>query len=144
MPEESEKETAVSQETAEKTPETSEEETLEEPTGGGIGALFSPEGVVLMTIAVILDLVGIILILFALDDFFITDIIGIIFISAWMLIRSSTVAVPKKMQKKAQTGLAKLFRGPWKKFLTPIIGEVIPYAGALPCWTLAVYYEITS
>ncbi len=112
--------------------------------GGGISALFGPEGVVMMAIAIILDLVGIILICFGLDDFFITDIIGIIFISTWMFLRSSTVAVPKKMQERTQKGVAKLFRGKWKKFLTPIIGELIPYVGALPCWTLAVYYEITS
>lgn len=144
MPEESEKEITDSQETAEETPETPEEETLEEPTGGGIGALFGPEGVVMMSIAVILDLVGIIILCFGLDDFGVTDAIGIIFISPWMFLRSSTLAVPGKMQQRTQKGLAKLFRGKWKKFLTPIIGEIIPYVGALPCWTLAVYYEITS
>lgn len=142
MPEESEEEIADSQETTDE--ETPEEETPEEPTGGGMGALFSPEGVVMMTVAVILDLVGIILLLFALDDFFITDIVGILFITPWMFLRSSTVATPEKMQKKTQKGISKLFRGKWKKFLTPIIGEVIPYVGAFPCWTLAVYYEITS
>ena len=138
---------AVSPQTTEEGLENEEQEGPDalQTAGGGIGALFSPEGVIMMPIAVILDLVGIILIIFALDDFFITDIIGIIFISAWMFIRSSTAAVPERMQKRTQTGVAKLFRGSkWKKFLTPIIGEVIPYVGALPCWTLAVYYEITS
>ena len=145
MPEEiEEKPEATSQEEPE-SPEENEEESSEEIGGlTGTGNLFSPEGVIMMTVAVILDLVGIILLLFALDDFFITDIIGIIFISGWMYLRSSTMAVPEKMQERTQKGLAKLFRGKWKKFLTPIIGEVIPYVGALPCWTLAVYYEITS
>lgn len=122
-----------------------EESDALQATGSGIAALFGPEGMIMMPIAIILDLVGIILIIFGLDDFFITDIIGIIFISTWMFIRSGAVAVPERMQKRTQGRVANLFRGSkWRKFLTPVIGELIPYVGAFPCWTLAVYYEITS
>src|SRR4030042_2150928 len=49
---------------------------------------FSPEGLIILPLAVVLDLVGIILVCFALDDFFITDIIGFATIGAWSFFRS--------------------------------------------------------
>jgi hypothetical protein len=109
-------------------------------------ALISPEGVAMMFVAGILDIIGVICLI--LDIFFgigeipswISDGIGIIFISGWMFLRSGRVEAPER----AQRGLRKLFRGKWKRFLTPIIGEVTPFVGALPFWTLSVYFELTS
>jgi len=111
---------------------------------GNIGGLFSPEGVIMLPLAALFDLIGVIIIVFGLDDFGITDILGILIFCPWMLLRSQTIVVPERLKKRAETGLKKLFRGPWKRFLTPIIGEVIPYVGVLPMWTLAIYYELTS
>jgi hypothetical protein len=103
-------------------------------------------GVIILFIAILLDLFGITCLI--LDIFFgvgeipswISDGIGIIFISGWMFLKSGRIEAPEK----AQRGLRKLFRGKWKKFLTPIIGEVCPFVGALPFWSLTVYYELTS
>jgi len=131
----------------EDTEEPKEEPEAEEVKGretGNIGNLFSPEGVIMLPLAVLLDLIGVILICLGLDDFFITDIVGILLIGGWMFLRSQTIVVPERAKQKVEKGLKKLFRGKWSKFLTPIIGELIPYVGALPCWTLAVYYELTS
>jgi len=134
-------ETPPEKEPAEEEPETEETGGIEI---GKIGNLFSPEAVIMLPLAILLDLIGVILICFGLDDFGITDIFGILLFGSWMYFRSQTIAVPEKLKKRAETGLRKLFRGPWKRFLTPIIGEVIPYVGVLPMWTLAVYYELTS
>ena len=135
----------MAEEVAENTQE--EEPGAEEVAGieiGNIGNLFSPEAVIMLPLAILFDLIGIILVLFGLDDFGITDIFGIILLGGWMYSRSQAVTLPPGAKAKAEKGLAKLFRGPWKRFLTPIIGEVIPYIGVLPFWTFAVYYELTS
>lgn len=113
---------------------------------GNTGNLFSPEAVIMLPLAIFLDLIGLILICFGLDDFFITDIFGILVIGGWMLARSQTITVSGKAKQRVEKGLKKLLRGKGGKgrLLRPIIGELIPYVGALPCWTLAVYYELTS
>ncbi len=108
-------------------------------------ALTRPE-VIFLVIAILLDLFGIVC--FLLDIFFgigeipswISDGVGIVFIDGWMLLRSGRIETPERAQK----GLRKLFRGKWKKFLTPIIGEVTPFVGVLPFWSLSVYFELTS
>ena len=107
--------------------------------------LTRPE-VIFLFIAILLDLFGVVCLV--LDIFFgvgeilswISDGVGIVFIGGWMFLRSGRVEMPERAQK----GLRKLFRGKWKKFLTPIIGEVCPFVGALPFWSLAVYFELTS
>jgi len=115
-------------------------------TSGRILNLMTPEGVIMMGLAITLDLVGLIINLCALDDLGMLDIVGIVIICGWMLFRSrgKQVTASAKAQQQAQKWITKLFQGKWSKFLTPIIGEVIPYVGALPCWTLAVFFEITE
>jgi len=126
------------------------EEAPEDEATRKFSALVSPEGVAMISIAGILDLVGVICLV--LNIFFgvgeilswISDGVGIIFISGWMLFRSRRVEVPERVKRRTERGLRKLFRGKWKKFLTPILGEVAPLVGAFPFWSLAVYYELTS
>ncbi|MDO8639493.1 MAG: hypothetical protein Q7R53_01075 [bacterium] len=91
--------------------------------------------------AVLLDIIGLILLIFALDDFFITDIIGIAILGSWTYFRSQTLKVTKGASEKI--GKA----GKWAKkmkWLRPLlfVGELIPYVGALPCWTLLVFFEL--
>ncbi len=121
-------------------------ETLpDEKEGGNLGSLASPEGVLMMFAALLLDCIGVFLLIFGLDDFGVTDIIGIFLIGGWMYSRSGFIAMPKGAEKKAKGWLRKLFRGKWKRYLTPILGEAIPYFGGIAlCWTLAVYYELTD
>ena len=99
------------------------------------GSFTSPEGILMLCVAVILDLVG--LILFCLcwlgiDDYGILDVIGLVIIGGWMFIRSGSKkgAIGKKLAKRL--GLA-------------FFGELIPFFGGIaPCWTLAVYFELKS
>ena len=112
----------------------------------GNSGLLSVEGVIMLPLAIILDITGPILLCVGLDDFFLTDIIGIIFIGGWLWFkRGKTAEIPKR-----KTGffrmdfLRKLFKGKYKRFLTPFIGEVVFYLGAFPFWTLSVYFELTD
>lgn len=140
MPEEIEKE-------PEETEKSPEEETGEEtPTAAEkTSELFGPEGILMMLAAGILDLTGLVLLCFGLDDFGVADIIGIFLIGGWMYSRTGVISMPERAQKRARGWLRKLFRGKWKRYLTPFIGEIIPYLGGIAfCWTLAVYYELTD
>jgi hypothetical protein len=105
--------------------------------------LMTPEIVILIW-AVILDIIPIILVCFGLDDFWTIDILGMLTISLWSFLRSQSMVVPQRVSAKAKKGLGKIFRGKWSKFLTPIIGEVVPYLGIGPWWTLSVYYQLTA
>lgn len=123
----------------------SKEETDRDTAIGKTGALFSPGGAIMMFAAIFLDAAGLFILCFGLDDFVLLDIAGIILIGGWMYSRSGTMKLPERAQKKARGWLKKLFRGKWKKYLTPLIGEIIPYLGGVAfCWTLAVYFELTD
>jgi hypothetical protein len=129
------------------------------------GNFLSPEALVFLPLALLLDLVGIILIIFALDDFFITDIIGFATIGTWSWFRSqiknqgetSSIEMPDREERKNQaqqikqapkeaettkvSKTAKTSRmakwGKWLKFL-----EFVPYLGVLPFWTASVFFEL--
>jgi len=125
----------------------------------GIARILSVEGMIFLPIAVILDLVGIFLICFGLDDFGITDIIGIVFIGGWVLARSffrssgADIEAPSRIGKAAaekrqqQKEIVQTVKKTVKTSKTPIkalcfIGELIPYIGALPFWIFLVYDEL--
>lgn len=75
----------------------------------------SPKGVteaftvfpVMLIIALILDIVGIVLVCFGLDDFFITDIIGFLTVGAWVLLRSGQESGKGIERKGAEETAAK-------------------------------------
>ena len=134
-------------ELSEERKEAPEKEGTEESSGRNFGSLSSPEGVLMMLAAIILDCFGLFFLIFGLDDFGIADVFGIFLIGGWMYSRSGIIAMPKGTEKKAKGWLRKLFRGKgkWAKYLVPTIGELIPYFGGIAfCWTLAVYYELTD
>lgn len=132
----------------------------------GLEMALNPELIVMMPIAVIIDLIGIILIFFGLDDFGITDIIGFIFIGGWSLFRSqitpapeAQVQMPSLGEKRAATKEFKKMRAKasavylkdqktakaaksakWAKRIKLL--ELIPYVGVLPLWTISVYMTV--
>lgn len=108
-------------------------------------SLFSPEAVLMLIIAVIVDLVGLLEFIPVVGSVIslISDIFGIIFFGAWMLFRSQRVAVTARTAER----VAKV--GRWARrlrWLRPLcfIGEFIPFVGILPLWTLLVYSELQS
>ncbi|MDD5696499.1 MAG: hypothetical protein PHO90_00805 [Candidatus Pacebacteria bacterium] len=85
---------------------------------------FSPETLIMLTFAAVIDLIGIIIICFGLDDFGILDVVSGSVIGGWMLFRKGQV-VNVKAQKK------QIFR-----FLAGMGIEITPYLGALPAVTV--------
>lgn len=106
-------------------------------------AFFSPEGVVMLSLAGLLDLIGIILLCFALDDFWVTDVLGLLFIGLWIYFRSQTIKAPHRTAQKLTKAAKTAQRLRWLRPLL-VLGEFIPYLGAAPCWTLLVYFELKS
>jgi len=98
MPEETEQnEESPEESPEEETGETAvdeDEETAEEDQGaGGLGNLLSPEGFVMMSVATTIDLISIIIVFVGLDDFGITDTIGLIIIGSWMFFKSGILFI---------------------------------------------------
>lgn len=105
------------------------------------GVFLSPEAIIFLPLAALLDLVSIILVFFALDDFWITDIIGIIFIGGWIWFRSGTLKTTHKAAKRLTQVIKWAKRLKWLRPLL-IVLEFIPYVGVAPCWVLVVYFEL--
>ena len=123
-----------------------EEETAAEAATRKIRAIFSPEGIVMMFVGGILDLlslIGAILILaFGTGLLFakIVYIVGLVIVGAWAFFRSGTVGVTKKGKREVRTILNFLKRQ-WPK----LGGKFIPAIGdALPLWSYTIYSELTS
>lgn len=75
----------------------------------------------------------------------IIDIVAAIFIGIWMWFRSREIAVSQKteqMLNKAKTQTTKWAKR--LKWLRPLVFflEMIPVVNVLPCWFLAVFFEI--
>jgi len=108
-----------------------------------VSRFFSPEAVVVFPLAILLDLIGLILICFGLDDFGVTDIIGIIFIGGWALFRSQTLKMTAGAEKTIAKASKRAKRLKWLRPLA-IIAECVPYVGAAPCWTILVFTELQA
>jgi hypothetical protein len=78
----------------------------------------------MLTFAATIDLIEMIILLFALDDFWILDVVSGSVIGGWMLFRKGKV-VNIKAQKKQLV-----------RFLAGMGIEIIPYLGALPAVTV--------
>lgn len=117
------------------------------------GNFLSPEGLIMLSLAVVLDAIGIILVCFALDDFFITDIVGWLTLGVWSSFRSQirgsggAIEMPnieerrKEAQKLKQAKTAKTAKtakagkgARWIRFL-----EFVPYLGVVPFWTISTF-----
>ena len=94
------------------------------------GNITSPEGILMLIVAGIIDGIGFIIFIlgawFAIDDYGILDILGMIIIGGWMYLKSSSNSSAVKK------GL--------KRFITSSVVELIPFlGGASPSWTWLVY-----
>lgn len=130
-----------------------------------LGSLTSPEALVMFTVAGILDGIGYILLFFALDDFWILDVIGFLIIGGWMYFRSGSINTPQKnkekgkeivkrtiqrFQKQPASKSTKGKKGPTGRKIGKRLGwstgiEALPYIGDIsPSWILAVYFELKN
>lgn len=109
-----------------------EESANNENTGGG---LTGPEGILMLCVAVLLDLVGFLLFCVSwlgVDDYGILDVLGMIIIGGWMFTRGSELN--KNIMKK---GL--------RNFGFATLVELVPFLGGIaPSWTILVYKELKN
>jgi hypothetical protein len=107
---------------------------------------FTPEAFFMLPFAIMLDLSGIILLCFGLDDFGITDALGIGFINGWLLLRGKKTNnnAGSQGKKGAMSSFKKAFTGKTSKFIIPSFAELIPYLGSLPFWTISVFLNLTE
>ena len=97
----------------------------------------------MLPLALFLDIFGVILFCFGLDDFGMTDVIGIATINFWLIMRNKQ---PRNDQgrKGALDSVRKVFTGKHTKVAVPMFGELIPYLGVLPFWTLSVLLNLSD
>jgi hypothetical protein len=146
--------------------ETGKAENIENSAGGAnFLSLTTPEGMVMMSAAAIIDILG----FFGFPWLFIPDI----FFGFWLMVRGSFQSTEEASKRTAQapekpnlsqpdakpkvpksappvpSGTAKTAaktakKSRWIKWLRPIafIGEMIPVISALPLWTILVYSEL--
>jgi len=116
------------------------QEKKEEPETQG--EIFSPEGVMIMTIALLFDFLG--LLCFVLDLLgigvpfsFVLDILGLALLGTWTFIHSRKIRTTAKSRKTLQKLLGKIGLA---------FGlELIPFFGDVAfCWTILVYKELTA
>lgn len=104
------------------------------------GSLFSPEGILMLSIAVLLDGLGFCCLILS---FFgigipisgVLDGIGLLTIGGWMFLRTGRIGATRKVTRT----FGRLF----KRLGLAFIGEAIPFFGDIAfCWTLLVYFEL--
>ena len=117
-----------------------EEEKLEEaPEIRSAGNFLSPVGIMMLLIAGTIDLIGLVILCFGLDDLGIMDIIGLIFVGGLMYFTSGSITATKGAQKTAKKLGTKIL----KRLGLSFLGELIPYFGGIaPCWIIAVYFHL--
>lgn len=123
----------------------------------------------MLFLAGLLDIIGIICLildaLFGIGEVlsYIPDTIGIVFFGAWVVFRAATKKEgeekiedlkrqlaerrgkrEKTREKKLAKKLAKKGMNKGLKFGLAALGELIPFLGALPFWTIYVYSELKS
>ena len=105
---------------------------------------FSPELIFMFPLALILDVAGLLIACGAGDDYGVIDVIGIMFIFTWLLIRGKKR--PSLQSRRGIMGTArKIFTGKWSRFITPAIGELTPVLGSVGFfWTMSVLFTLTE
>jgi len=125
------------------------------------GALLSPEGIIMLPFAILLDIAGVIFLIldiaYGIGEIpsWISDGIGLIFFGLWLLVRSQTrpkelvekVVERRRATKKAVKAVRRIGKIAGKrglKFAISVIGEILPVIGGLPFWTWMVWSELMS
>jgi hypothetical protein len=123
----------------------------------------------MLPLAALLDIIGIICfianVFFGIGEIFsfIPDFMGLFFFGAWVTFRAMTkpagkekkqeLAIKVAGRKKERKAMVKTTQGIIKKgmkigrkgkFLLAALGELVPIIGALPFWTIYVYWELKS
>ncbi len=97
---------------------------------------FSLDEMMVLLLALLLDLISLILICVALDDFGLLDMAGWAVIGAWTFMKMGNM--PSRPSRKNNNIGGKML----KRYTGVGLIELIPYIGVLPMWTLYVYITV--
>ncbi len=120
-----------------------------------LDALFTPEGMSMMTLAVIVDVLEIVFDLTGVGAIaaLALDILAFVIIGGWMMGRGSDIKVSEKAAKTLKKATKEQFermsarpakwskRLKWARITVPIF-EMIPFVSIVPCWIVAMYFEL--
>ena len=114
---------------------------MEEEQEENKSSILSPAGIIMLIVAVLIDLAGLIILCFGLDDLGILDVLGLVFIGGLMFVQSGEITSTKGTKKALKKAGGKVLKRVGLSFL----GELIPYFGGIaPCWILAVYFHFKN
>ena len=108
------------------------------------GIFLSPEGFIMMSTAMVVDILELFIPFEPIDP---VDIFALVFFGAWMVFRAMLkgrkpeVRVSKKAMAAVQKAAKWAKRLKWLRPLLFIL-EMIPLVGAAPFWVVAVYLEL--
>lgn len=108
------------------------------------GIFLSPEGFIMMSTAMVVDILELFIPFEPIDP---VDIFALVFFGAWMVFRAMLkgrkpeVRVSKKAMATVQKAAKWAKRLKWLRPLLFIL-EMIPLVGAAPFWVVAVYLEL--
>jgi len=108
------------------------------------GLKLTPETIIILPIALFIDVTGILLFCCGLDDFFLLDIVGMVTIGGWLLLKKGDSSTMKGGKKKQINRLKKLLTDKKYRFIITTGGELVPYLGALPFWTITTYFNLSK
>ncbi len=114
---------------------------------GEIGNIMTPEGIIMIILAVSFDLGEFLMELIPVVGWIISalmDVVAFILFGIWMKMRGSNVKATKKMTAKIGKAAKWAKRIKWMKPVFIVIELLpIPYFGSLlPLWVLLIYFEL--
>lgn len=110
-----------------------ESSETQEEQGGGFGPILTPEGIMMLLIAGILDIISVIPFVNI-----ITDIVGMCVVGLWLIVRG------RRPQRVGRGGRPVTRSFKWLGRFGTFFLEFIPGFSILPLWTLLVYGELKS
>lgn len=100
----------------------------------------SPEVVIMLPFGIMCDVIGLIILCCGLDDFGLIDIVPMMIIFSWLIIRGKELP---NLQGGLKNKIRNLFTDKRFRFLTPLLGELTPYLGGIGFfWTLTVLLNV--
>ena len=124
---------------------TKDEISLQESADASVD-LISPEGCLILFVAIILDLIGLFFFFLSFAGIgiplsFILDIAGMLIIGGWLFIRTGRL----KGKKKNAEFVKKIAKKTGKRFSIAFFVELVPFLGDIsPSWTILVFLELMS
>ncbi len=103
---------------------------------------FSPEVLIMGTVAVTIDIIGFIVLFCTVDDFGLLDTIWLMVSTPWLIFRGGRASTK---QGGVMGWVQGFFTGKWSRFLGPVGVGIVPWLGNLiPLRTLSFFFNVAK